>query len=473
VACSNVHCPAASHEEGLSAVTWPAADALKILGGTPLRGSVHVGPDNHVLECALALSVLAHGPSQLHGVVACEQLTTALAAWNALGARCQLADDRVLIEGVGPDGLTAPRAALEAGYSHALLAQLAAVLCAQPFGTRINLRAARSPRPVDHIVGVLRARGAQIAAHSGSAGELSAPLSVAPLLPSERLQAIEATLPYADSAAKSALLLSGLYAAGPTTLSEPYVSFDGLERLLVALGLPLRRIGSVVVLDAQAWDGHLPPLGTVELPESATLAAQLAVLAHWLPGSDITLRSISINPSHSGVLELLRSWGAALTLRPAGDAALREPIADVRVISGKVRGGVLDADLLVRSGEALPFLAALGAVTLRGVHMCELAALAAHGEPMWKALAAALDAFSIVSELSPGELRVPRAAGDRAAEPRVVDAGGDPAFALLACTLALASAGTTVVQHAARALQAVHPGFLTAVRQLGASIESA
>ena len=234
------------------------SDALRIHGGVPLRGAVHLGQDPHVLECVLALAALADGRSVLQGVSACDQVTAALAAWSALGVRSGLDGETLWIEGVGLRGLRAPTGALDSARSSRLLAQLAAVISAQAFGTRVTC----SARPhVDQLVGVLRARGAQIAA-TGSEGEgLYPPLAIAPLLASERLSPIDASLPLADPCTKDALLLSGLYAGGPTTLSEPQVSPDHMERLFVALGLPLRRIGSVVALDIGAWDGRVPVLG--------------------------------------------------------------------------------------------------------------------------------------------------------------------------------------------------------------------
>jgi 5-enolpyruvylshikimate-3-phosphate synthase len=454
-------------------MTWPLPDALRIHGGKPLCGAVQLGSDQRVLECALAVAALGHGRSELQGVIAGEQLDTALVAWTALGTHCTREDDLVTIVGGGVDNLSAPRGALEAGRSRDLLAQLAGVLGAQRFGTRIQQRPAPLARPVDHVVGTLRARGAQIAARSGPGEHLFAPLAVAPLVEGERLSGIEATLPVADSAAKSALLLSGLYAAEATTLSEPHVSFDGLERLLVALGVPLRRIGSVVALDVQSWDRQLPALGTVRVPGSAVEAAHLAVAALGLAGSDVTMRAVSINPSHSSALELLRSWGAAIAWTPVGDATLREPIADVRVKASRVRGGVVDAELLVGAGEAVPALAALAASSLRPVHMCELAALGARGDTDLRELDPVLAAFGLARDRTAGELRVTRASTEREPDERSVDAQDDPGLALLACTLALASRGVTVVQHAAHALSAVYPGFLAAARQLGASIESA
>lgn len=489
-------------------------DALLIRGGLPLRGDVRLGPDQAILETTLAVAALACGRSQLQGVVANPQLQAAVSAWQQLGVSAELRGDCLVVQGPGLDSLSAPTGAIECGMSARLLAQLSGVLCAQPFGTQLR---AAGDTPVGHWVEVLRARGAHIAArasesgaavaawarggaqgprHSGAASmhvggadaarddhadaerdgaeavRLFAPVSVAPLLASERLHALDASLPFSDAVAKDAILLNALFAAGPTVVSEPHVSSDHLERALVEVGLPLRRIGSVVSLDTPAWNRALPGLGELRIPGSAAQAATLAALVQTLPGSDITMRGVSSNPSQGGVLDLLRSWGAPVTWNPLGDAALREPVADVRVRSAAVRGGVVDADLLLRSGEALPALWLIGTQSRRGVRLCDLNVVSSQQrDPGWSRLDALYAAFGVAVDRGPNELFIPPSARPGAGAQRRWDAHGDPLVALAACTLALATSGETVVQHALFALTALYPGFIRAAQELGASIE--
>jgi len=456
---------------------------------------VHVGADEHVLECALALATLAQGRSELRGIAQGAQLTAAIEAWSSLGARCDVQGQSLHVTGAGLHGLTAPRGALDAGESRYLLAHLTAVLCAQSFGTRIVMRSGALREPVDHVVGALRARGGHVAARAGEVGNtgeggerkqgLFAPVAVAPLTAAEQLQSIDATLPVADRAAKEALLLSGLYARGTTTLSEPLVSFDGMERMLVALGAPLRRIGSVVALsgpdsrsgpDENAAPFSLPGFGTVQLPASAALGAYFAAVVQCLPGSDVTLRAVSINPTHSGVLDVLRAWAGAISYQPLGDAALREPIADVRVLGkdgkdARLRGGVVDAGLAVCTpAAAIAAFVVAAPATQRGVRLCELGARSALPDPELTRLEPLLRAFGCTFVRTRDELWVgPKRQSIEAA--RSVDAGDHADLALAACSLALACPGETVVKHAARAVRAMYPGFISAARALGADIE--
>jgi 3-phosphoshikimate 1-carboxyvinyltransferase len=378
----------------------------------------------------------------------------------------------VSVLGPGLDALSAPTGAIECGQSPRLLAQLSGVLAGQQFGTQLRA-AGRSDTPVDHWVDVLRARGAHIAARAGADGLRGfPPVSVAPLLSSERLHALDASLPFSDAVGKDAILLNALFAAGPTMLSEPQISSDHLERALVQVGLPLRRIGSVVSLDVPAWSRELVGLGDLQIPGSAAQAAMFAGLVQALPGSDITLRGVSANPAQSGVFDLLRSWGAPVTWNPIGDAALREPVADLRIKAAAVRGGVVDADLLLRAGEAVPALWLIGTQSRRGVRLCDLNVLGVQQrDPGWSWLDALLAEFGVALDRGPNELFIAPCALAGSGARRDLDAQDDPLGALTACTLALATPGETVVQHALTALTAQYPGFIRAAQELGASIE--
>jgi 3-phosphoshikimate 1-carboxyvinyltransferase len=448
-------------------MTSAAAEHVRIRGGRPLRGRVRVPSDLDAAQRALLFAALGTGRSELLDPPDAASLSDVLNGWRGLGVECSHANGSLVIDGVGLRGLTMPRGALDCGRSWSALALFAGVLSGQHFGTRITVHPTLAQRSVEHIVGALRARGAHIAGRVHD-DRVLAPIAVAPLIDPERLSGLDAELPWSDPEAKSAALISGLFAFGATTLSEPSVSADHTERLMVGLGLPLRRIGSVVAFDPSAWDRQIPALGQVGLPGSATLASYLAVAAQLLPGSDITLSDTGINPSCSGALEMLAQWSNAVEVVPKGDALLREPIADVRIRTAAMRGGVIGGEMLVRARDELPALSLLGVVAQRGVRMCDLTWLGAEHDSSWAALDPLLGAFGISIERSAGELYVPYQPTLR---PCAVDAQDDPRLSLCACVLGLACTGETVVKHAVEALSAVYPGFIETARKLGADIE--
>jgi 3-phosphoshikimate 1-carboxyvinyltransferase len=443
---------------------------LRIQGGHPLRGRARVPIDLEVAQISLVLAALAQGRSELPLLPADSDAAQLLDVLGALGVRSERASDALVIDGAGLSGLRMPPSALDCGSSWIGMALTAGLLSGQQFGTRVTVHASLATRSVDQIVGPLRVRGAQIAARSGNRGELVPPLAVAPLVAGESLRAIDCTFVRADSAAKAALLVSSLYARGPTTLAEPSVSADHTERQFVGLGLPLRRIGSVIAFDRDSWDGVVPVQRNRELPGSATLAAYLTTAAQLVPGSEIALENAGINPSRAGVLDILRSWGADVAVQPAGDASLREPIGEVELRTRGLRGGVLGAEELVRSRDEIVALAVLGAASQRGVQLFDLQAVAASDDPFWARARGLLAAFGIRTELGDDSLRV--APAQRLA-PATYDAHDSAELALAATALGLAAPGETVLEHAIDALVRTYPGFIEAANALGARIQPA
>ncbi len=442
---------------------------LHIHGGRPLRGRVRVPVDLEVAQRSQLMAALANGRSELPAVPTGSDAARLLEVLGALGVRWELGE-RLAMEGAGLSGLRMPPSALDCGSSWIGMALIAGLLSGQQFGTRVTVHASLAARSVDQIVGPLRARGAQIAARSGNRGELVPPLAVAPLVAGESLHAIDCTLPRADPAAKTAVLVSSLFASGPTTLAEPTVSADHTERLFVGLGLPLRRIGSVIAFDRESWDGVVPVQQTHDLPGSATLAAYLATVAQLVPGSAIALEGAGINPSRAGVLDVLRSWGADIAVAPAGDASLREPVGEVELRARGLRGGILGAEELVRSRDEIVALAALGAASHRGVQLFDLSAVSASDDPYWAQVRELLAAFGVQTDLAQDCLRVPPA---QPLAPGSYDARDRAEFALAAVALGLAAPGETVLEHAIDALARTYPGFIEAANALGAQIQSA
>jgi 3-phosphoshikimate 1-carboxyvinyltransferase len=449
---------------------------LRIVGGRPLRGRVRVPPDLEVAQRALFFAALAEGRSELLGLPVTSSLASTIELLRALGVPIATGETTA-VEGVGLSGLTMPRGALDCGAAWTSLALTAGVLSAQRFGTRITVDRTLAQRSVEHLVGPLRARGGQITAQTGTlAGRaLTPPLSVAPLVEGEALRALDCSLPRADPAAKSGVLFSALFAAGPTTLAEPTVSADHTERMMVALGLPLRRIGSVLAFDPSGWDRRIPAQPAAEMPGSTTLASYLCAVAQCISGSAIELEHAGVNPSRSGVLDVLRSWGAELEIRPVGEAAQREPIGSITLQRRRgVRGGVLGGEELVRARDELAAFALIARSSARGCQLYELDAIAPEDDPTWSELVHLLRVFDVSVASAPNCLRIESAPllSEAPAGVRRYDARYDAELALAAAALALASPGESVLEHAIEPLERSYPGFVQAARALGAEIQS-
>jgi 3-phosphoshikimate 1-carboxyvinyltransferase len=341
-----------------------------------------------------------------------------------------------------------------------------ALLCGQRFGTRIEAQGRAREQSLRNLVEPLRARGAQIAAQTREDGELCAPVAVAPLLHDERLHPVEIAIPQGDPATKRALLISGLYARGITAISEGLLSRDHSERALLALGLPLETSGPLTVLDTS--DGARFAGFTWQVPGDFSLAAYLIAAALAVPGSDVVLEGVGLNRSRAALLDALRHSGARIDVEPKGDVAGDEPVGDLRVRAGALRGARVLGELSVRLLQDVPALLALapasrGRIALRDAH-----ALRAQSPDLLKAGAQLLRAFGVectdyedgVDVDPPGALRAATVAADAPVE-----------IKLLGVVLGLSAEGTTRVE-AAGELDALYPGLVDALRRLGAAVRS-
>ncbi len=233
----------------------------------PLIGSVPVPGDKSIAHRAILFASLASGVSRVTGGSLGDDNLSTLAAFKAMGVGVAEEEGTLLITGKGLDGLQAPSAPLDCGNSGTTMRLLAGVLAAQRFATELVGDASLTRRPMARVAAPLRLRGARIEGQIDPRrpGEITAPLRIGPLPAPHVLGPLEYELPVASAQVKSALLLSGLWADGPTYVREPLVSRDHTERMLAALGVPVRSMGAMVELDPAAWSGVLPAF-TVHVP---------------------------------------------------------------------------------------------------------------------------------------------------------------------------------------------------------------
>src|SRR5262245_38815864 len=265
----------------------------------PLSGSVPVPADKSISHRALILASISGGKSELRGFSYGEDNVATQRAFGQMGVRIE--DDAhgtLQVHGVGLAGLSAPPSDIDCGNSGTTMRLLSGVLAAQAFESRLVGDASLMRRPMGRIVEPLRLRGAVIdgAPRPGRVGDVTAPLEIGPLPESTRLGPLEYQLPVASAQVKSALLLSGLWASGPTLVREPLVSRDHTERMLDALGVPIETAGPLVKLhpprDANSLAGF-----SVDLPGDLSAAAFLLVAGLIIDGSAITTRGTGLNPS--------------------------------------------------------------------------------------------------------------------------------------------------------------------------------
>lgn len=438
----------------------------RIRGGRPLRGAMRVPGDKSIGHRAIIFASLAEGRSTITGLSGgLDNLSTAQ-IFREMAVSIDLDDERAVVEGVGLDGLKMPKGALDCGNSGTTMRLVAGILSAQRFGTRLVGDESLTRRPMRRVVDPLRARGANIAGVSGpKEGEVYPPLSVAPLIDDEHLIALEYTSPVASAQVKSCLLLSGLWARGVTAISEPVLSRDHTERMMNALGVPIQVVGPMVVLDPVGWDRRWDGF-TWHVPGDPSSAAFPMAAALLVPGSEVTLEGVCLNPTRTGLFDALRAMRARLAFTPKGEAAGAEPIGDVTVTHGPLGPAMTGGELLTRMIDEVPAFCAVASAANGRSDVRDAHELRVKESDRLATSAGVLRAFGLdCTELDDG-MHVHGGAKPHAAE---VDSGGDHRIAMMAAVLGMACEGETVV-HDVACVDTSFPGFASLMSSLGADI---
>ncbi len=289
--------------------------------GGALHGCLRVPGDKSISHRAIMFGALAEGTTAVTGFLEGEDCLATLRAFRAMGVRIDGPDQgHVTVHGVGLRGLRGLAGSLDMGNSGTSMRLMSGLLAGQVFDTVLSGDASLNRRPMRRVTEPLALMGARIeATESGTA-----PLRIRG---GQRLTGIDYVLPVASAQVKSCLLLAGLYAAGVTRITEPAPTRDHTERLLEGFGYPLVREGGRTV--AITGGGKLTGT-TIDVPADISSAAFFLVGASIAPGSDLLLEHVGINPTRTGVLDILRLMGADIEMlnpRLAGG----EPVADLRV----------------------------------------------------------------------------------------------------------------------------------------------
>jgi 3-phosphoshikimate 1-carboxyvinyltransferase len=435
----------------------------------PPVGSVPVPGDKSIAHRAILLAGIATGTSRVQGGALGEDNAATLGALRAMGVRAVEEDGALVIEGRGLDGLRAPDGPIDCGNSGTTMRLLCGVLAAQRFATELTGDASLSRRPMARVATPLRLRGARIEGKIDPRrpGEITAPLRIGPLPSPHVLSSLEYELPVASAQVKSALLLSGLWADGPTYVREPLVSRDHTERMLSALGVPLRSVGAMVELDAAAWSGTLPAF-TVHVPGDLSAAAFLVAAAQIVAGSRVDVRRVGLNPTRTGLLEILRDMGGVVDAEHKGDE-LGEPIGDLRAAAATLSGVRAGGERITRAIDEVPILCALAARARGRTEIVDAAELRVKESDRIATMASVLSAFGVPCEERPDGLAV-EGVPDRPLRAATVSSRGDHRVAMTAAVLGLVADGPTRVLDVA-CIGTSFPRFAGTLRALGARIE--
>jgi 3-phosphoshikimate 1-carboxyvinyltransferase len=423
--------------------------------------------DKSIGHRSLIFGALGRGVSRITGLSEGLDNAATRQAFRSMGVAIETTEDATTVHGVGLRGLGMPTDVIDCGNSGTTMRLLAGLLSGQRFGSRLIGDASLTRRPMGRIIKPLRARGAHIAGTAGAKpDELYPPISIAPLVEGETLKGIEYSMPVASAQVKGALLLSGLYASGPTAIEEPVLSRDHTERMLLALGVPLQTAGASVILDPNLdWDGGWDPFEW-HVPGDPSSAAFPLVAAAMVPGSRVSVQDVCVNPTRTGVFDWLRLLGANVVHRPTGHGAGDEPMAEITVAHGTVRGSVAGGELVVRMIDEIPAICALAAVSKGETEIRDATELRVKESDRIATMAHVLGAFGVPCEELPDGLIITGGASLRGAR---IESRGDHRIAMSAALLGLLSEGESVVE-GAEVVDTSFPGFVALMRSLGADI---
>lgn len=313
--------------------------------GGALNGEGRVAGDKSISHRSVMLGALAEGITRVSGFLEAEDALATLAAFQAMGVTIERpATGQLTIHGVGMHGLQAPGKPLDLGNSGTSMRLLSGLLSGQSFDTVLVGDASLSRRPMKRVTAPLREMGAVI----DTTEQGTAPLHIHGGHP---LRGMHYAMPMASAQVKSCLLLAGLYAEGETSVSEPAPTRDHTERMLQGFGYEVQRKGDTVSLRG---GGKLTACD-IDVPADISSAAFFLVGASIAPGSELLLRHVGVNPTRTGVIDILKLMGADIQLLN-GRSVGGEPVADLLVRSAKLRGIAIPENLVPLAIDEFPVL---------------------------------------------------------------------------------------------------------------------
>lgn len=317
-----------------------------VQAGGSIQGSARVAGDKSISHRSIMLGALANGTTEITGFLEGEDSMNTLNAFRQMGVHIEgPVDGKVTVHGVGLHGLKEPTAELDMGNSGTGMRLMAGILAGQNFNSTLIGDASLSKRPMNRVIKPLTLMGAQLTAQ----GEIGTP----PLhvMGNQTLTAIHYDLPMASAQVKSCVLLAGLYAQGETSVTEPAPTRDHTERMLRGFGYEVKTQDNRISL---VGGGELTAM-SIDVPADISSAAFFMVAASIAPNSDLLLQHVGINPTRTGVIDILRLMGADITLLNEREVG-GEPVADIRVRSAALKGINIPESLVPLAIDEFPVL---------------------------------------------------------------------------------------------------------------------
>ncbi len=448
-------------------MTHAAADPhpLRLSATGPLAGDVTVPGDKSISHRSLMLGALAVGETRVSGLLEGEDVLATAAAMRAMGADIdRRPDGEWRIHGVGVGGLLQPQTALDMGNSGTSTRLLMGLVASHPITATFIGDASLSSRPMGRVITPLSLMGATISATLGPGGRQTLPLTLTGACPAIPLSY---TLPVASAQVKSAILLAGLNTPGDTVVIEPIPTRDHSERMLAGFGARLTvetaPQGRIITIRGEA---ELKPQ-TIVVPGDPSSAAFPMVAALIVPGSDIVIRNVGINPTRAGLIHVLQAMGGRIDLINPRDVG-GEPVADLHVRHSALTGIEVPPEGAPSMIDEYPILF-VAAAFAQGRTLCRgLEELRVKESDRISVMAAGLTACGIACEELEDGLIVHGQGGDPVPGGATVAARLDHRIAMSFAVLGL-NARQAVTIDDARPIATSFPTFVAMMQNLGAT----
>ena len=414
-----------------------------------LSGAIQLPGDKSISHRYGMLAAISEGVSKIENYSTGADCQSTLACMQALGARIEKHNGSVSIEGRGPDGLREPASMLDAGNSGSTIRMLSGILAAQSFVTRIGGDESLSRRPMQRIMQPLAEMGADVAAREDRFPPL--------VIRGTRLHPIEYTLPVASAQVKSCILLAGLYADGRTTVHEPVRTRDHTELALREFGADVEVQRKAITVAGRA---HLKARD-LRVPGDLSSAAFFLVGALIVAESNLTIRSVGLNPTRSALLDFLAEMGASIKILDITQTG-GELIGDVSIKKSRIRGGMLEKARTAALIDEIPVLAVLGAASEDGLIVRDAAELRVKETDRIATIADNFRRMGLSIEIHPDGFQVPGRQRFHAAE---LDSFGDHRIAMALSIAALAADGPCIIE-GAEAASVSFPEFFDTLQRV-------
>ena len=428
-------------------------DRIEITKAARFSGEVTPPPDKSISHRAVMFSSLAKGKGVVRNFLRAQDTESTMHAFRALGIEIDDQGHTLVIHGKGLHGLTEPADIIDCGNSGTTIRLLSGVLSSNPFFSVVTGDSSLRSRPMARIIKPLSLMGAQIA---GRDNNRYAPFAIR----GGSLKSISYDMPMSSAQVKSAILLAGLYAGGMTVITEPAKSRDHTERMLPAFGADLKTEG----LSVSIHSGKELYAQEIDVPGDFSSAAFFMVAALLIPGAEVMLRNVGINPTRTGLIDVLRSMGAHIEIDNVRSVS-GEPVADIFCKGqASLKAVTVIAEMVPSLIDEFPILCiaaarAEGTTIIRGAEELRL-----KESDRIKAMASELSKMGVALEEFPDGLSI---TGAETLRPAEVDSHGDHRIAMSMAVAGLVAEGRTAISNAS-AVAISFPDFFATIGRLTA-----